>query len=261
MDVLTSTNNPLVKRIKKLLLDRVYRYEEGAFWCDGVNFVSQAIDNGWEIDTLVFVPQKIDSDFKRAVWTKALGVKKVAVSESVYQALSSKKDIQGVGAIIKMKTGDTLERGLGVVLEHLQTPGNLGTIMRTCLAFDIKCLYLIAPSVDPFNPDTVRASMGALFGLKIVVIADFAGFASQIKKNLRYCIGTSLQEATLLSNYSRQLEGTELIWFGNEAKGLSIEARRLCQDSLKVPISPIVDSLNVAECAAIILYTLLHGSR
>lgn len=261
MDSITSGTNPLVKRIKKLLTDRAFRYEEQAFWCDGVNFVNQALDQGWEVDTLVFVPEKTDTDFKKEVWAKAHKSKRVAVSESVYQTLSSKKDIQGMGAIIKMKTSDTLERGLGVVLEHLQTPGNLGTIMRTCLAFDIKCLYLITPSVDPFHPDTVRASMGALFGLTIVMVSDFSHFSTQIKDNMRYCIGTSLQEATLLPSYARKLEGTELIWFGSEAKGLTEEARKLCQDSLKVPISSAVDSLNVAECAAIVLYALRHGSR
>src|SRR3989344_3974656 len=260
MEVITSRQNPRYKEIKKLIDDKKYRQETGCFFVDGVNFVAQAIENNWDVRQLVYVPNKIDSEFKKMVLTKVPAEKYFPIDESLYKALSSKKDIQGVGAVIQQKvTANTLYSGTGVVLENIANPGNLGSIARLCAAFDIKNLYTIAPSVEFFHPEAIRASMGAIFHLNLVEFESLTTMKQRLLENNYICIGTSLQEdATDLSSWTTsEVVQNTLIWFGSEARGVSSEAKELCPTLLRIPMSQAVDSLNVAESAAIIIYELV----
>lgn len=258
METITSRQNGKYKDIKQLLTDKKYRRESGLFFVDGVNFVNQALVAKWEVVTLVYVPEKIDSDFKKEVLETAKAAEQLPISTDLYRALSSKTDIQGLGAVIRQKViGNRLLEGDGVVLENIASPGNLGTICRLCAAFAIDNLYVIRPAVEFFSPETVRASMGAIFQVNLVEF-DSLG---QIEQNLRdkpiVNIGTSLQADTVeLAQIALRDGQTTLFWFGSEAKGLSEGARRLCEKLVKIPISNKVDSLNVAESAAIVLYEL-----
>jgi len=273
MEVITSRQNPRYKEIRKLIDEKKYRQEAGCFFVDGVNFVSQAIENGWEIEQLVYVPDKIDTEFKNTILAKVTAEKYFPIDESLYQALSAKKDIQGVGAVIRQKMAEnTLSPGTGVVLENIANPGNLGSIARLCAAFGIKNLYTIAPSVEFFHPEVIRASMGAIFHLNLVEFESLTTMKQQLLESNRLSIGTSIQEdAVDLSNWTTSLPADAthqalqagevvqnmLIWFGSEARGLSSEAKDLCPTLLRIPMSKAVDSLNVAESAAIVIYELL----
>ena len=260
MEVITSRQNPRYKEIKKLIDDKKYRQETGCFFVDGVNFVAQAIENNWDVRQLVYVPNKIDSEFKKMVLTKVPPERYFPIDESLYQALSSKKDIQGVGAVIQQKvTANTLYSGTGVVLENIANPGNLGSIARLCAAIGIKNLYTIAPSVEFFHPEAIRASMGAIFHLNLVEFESLTTMKQRLLENNYICIGTSLQEdATDLSSWTTsEVVQNTLIWFGSEARGLSSEAKELCPTLLRIPMSQAVDSLNVAESAAIVMYELV----
>ncbi|MBI2310803.1 RNA methyltransferase [Candidatus Collierbacteria bacterium] len=264
MEVITSRQNPRYKEIKKLIDEKKYRQETGCFFVDGVNFVAQAIENDWEIEQLVYVPDKIDSEFKNTVLVKVPAEKYFAIDESLYQALSAKKDIQGVGAVIQQKvTANTLYSGKGVVLENIANPGNLGSIARLCAAFGIKNLYTVAPSVEFFHPDAVRASMGAIFHLNLVEFESLTTMKQKLSEDPRRCVGTSLQDdaidiATWMTSWmTSEVVQNMLIWFGSEARGLSSEAKGLCQTLLRIPMTKAVDSLNVAESAAIVMYELV----
>lgn len=259
MEIITSRQNPRVKEIKKLVSDKKMREESGLFWVDGVNFVAQAIENKWAIATLVYVPDLIDTDFKKKVVGRIDAGRRLAVSGEIYAALATKKDIQGVGAIIKQKVSkNTLFTGAGVVLENSANPGNLGSVARLCAAFSIKNLYVVKPAVDFFNPETVRASMGAIFHLSLVYFDAVAELKKQLTGRGFAVIGTSLQNDSVDLAKSRPRKISNLLLlFGSEARGLSSEAKEICDSLVKIPISEAVDSLNVAESAAIVLYELL----
>ncbi len=261
MESITSRQNPRYKEIRKLIEEKKYRQKTGCFFVDGVNFVAQAIENDWEILQLVFVPKKIETGFKKTVLTKIPTDRYFPIDESLYEVLSSKKDIQGMGAVIKQKiTANTLYSGAGVVLENIANPGNLGSIARLCAAFGIENLYTISPAVEYFHPEAVRASMGAIFHLNLVEFDSLATMKGQLLKGSRYSFGTSLQaEAIDLSHLATPQVAKEegLFWFGSEARGLSSGAKGLCSTLLRIPMSRAVDSLNVAECAAIVLYEIV----
>jgi len=265
MDIITSRQNPRYKDIKKLVEDKKFRNESGTFFIDGVNFVAQAIENNWDIEQLVYSPSLVDSDFKRAVVSQVSKDKYFEIDPDLYEGLSTKKDIQGIGAVIRQKFSvNTLSDGAGVVLEHIANPGNLGSIMRLCAAFEIPTIYTVAPCVESFNPEVVRSSMGAIFHLKIVEFESLEAMSHKLAESEYFCIGTSIQDDSIdLADYEpkKLLTENKLIWFGSEAKGLSNAARDLCQTLLRIPVSKAVDSLNVAESAAIVLYELIINNK
>lgn len=232
----------------KLSKDRSARWGSNLFWVDGVNFVHQALERGWEIDTLVYLADKLDTEFKHSVIHGVPKDQRMLVSHVVYEKMAYKGDIQGIGAVVKMRSfKDQILSGSGLVLENTQYAGNLGTMMRTALGFGVKNIYLVGKTVDPFAPEAVRASMGAIFSVNIILIDDLNVFSGLTN------IALSLDSTTSLNTYPKPHD-TYYLWLGHEGRGLTPQAKAMCQTKLKIPISPDIDSLNIAEAAAIALY-------
>lgn len=244
-------------RFKKLVKDRSFRWGCGQFWVDGVNFVHKAIQEGWKLETLVYVPEKLDTDFKKDLVFGIDKSQKMSVGVDTYSLLTAREDIQGVGAVFSMKYQKEVDTNeFSVVVEHPADPGNLGSIMRSMVAFGVKNLHIVNPGVDPFSPEVVRSSMGAIFSLNIV-IWDGLGLISETAKN-HINIATVLGEAIDIREFSKtSFDKTKIwLWLGNEAKGLSGHVQRLCQHKVIIKISKKVDSLNLAEAATVFLYEL-----
>ncbi len=235
----------------KLSRDRSVRWGSGLFWVDGVNFVHQALENAWEVDTLIYLADKLDSEFKHQVVHAVPKDNRMLLAHAVYEKLAYKNDVQGVGAVIKMKyQKNVVLSGKGLVLENTQYGGNMGTMMRSALAFGITNIYLVGKTVDPFSPEVVRASMGTIFGINIILIDDINLLSNQ--NNLALTLDKSAQDLR-----SKILDPRPyLLWLGNEGRGLTRQALELCQTKLRIEISGLVDSLNVSEAAAIAMYAL-----
>lgn len=244
-------------RFKKLVKDRSFRWGCGQFWVDGVNFVHKAIEQGWTLETLVYVPEKLDTDFKKNLVFGVDKSKKMSIGGETYSMLSAREEIQGVGAVFGMKYQKEVDiDGFSVVVEHPADPGNLGSIMRSMVAFGVRNLHIVNPGVDPFSPEVVRSSMGAIFFLNIV-IWDGLGKITEISKN-HINVAAVLGQAIDIKAFSGQpLEKEKVwLWLGNEARGLTGHVQRLCQYKVTIKISENVDSLNLAEAASIFLYEL-----
>lgn len=235
----------------KLSRDRSVRWGSGLFWVDGVNFVHQALENTWEVDTLVYLADKLDTEFKHQVIHAVPKDNRMLLGHAVYEKLAYKNDIQGIGAVVKMKyQKNVVLHGKGLVLENTQYAGNMGTMMRSALAFGVNNIYLVGKTVDPFSPEVVRASMGAIFGINIVLIDDISLLKDQ--NNIALTLDKSAKN---IKDYLLKTN-SYLLWLGNEGKGLTRQALEICQTKLRVEISGLVDSLNVSEAAAIAMYAL-----
>ncbi len=262
MEIITSRQNSLFKHIKNLKDDKKYRREQGEFWVDGVNFVAQAEAKNWKIKKLVYVPEVLNTPFKTETLDKISAENRVAFSADLYSALSTKKDIQGIGAIIEEKAlKNTLPEGRIVVLENISNPGNLGTIMRTSVAFGIKNIVIINPAVDPFSFEVVRASMGSIFYLNVSVFNSTDLLGKQLVEKGIISVGTSLQDDSVdIRTFDLKSKSKLAIWFGNEAKGLTPEARKICQGLLHIPMTKDVDSLNISESVGITLWEVCKNN-
>lgn len=261
MEIITSRQNNLFKHIKRLKEDKKYRKENKEFWVDGVNFVAQGKENNWVIKKLVYVPEELQSEFKKNIVEAVPAEKKVEFSKELYESLSSKKDIQGIGAIFEEKSFfNRVENETSIVLEHISNPGNLGTIMRTCVAFGIKNVVIVNPAVDPFSFEVVRSSMGAIFHLTISIFDSTEELVKTLEEQNIVSIGTSLQDDSIdIREYKNDLS-LYALWFGNEAKGMSDEAKKCCKTLLHIPMTDKVDSFNISESVGITVWELVGKS-
>ena len=139
-----------------------------------------------------------------------------------------------------------------VLLENIKDSGNLGTILRSAVAFGADAVVLFGDCVDIYNPKTVRASVGNLWKLPIVQIKDIETFNKTFKNFNK--IATLPRSKNLLKNYKINLPA--VVMFGSEADGLTDELIKLSDDSVKIEMSPMVESLNLATSVSVILYEL-----
>ena len=252
MPVITSRQNPIVKRFKEaadagdeLLLDGPHLLAEAllAHLPVEVVAVETAAANG-EIGALV----------RRA---EEAGARVLDVSPSVLEAMSPVRHPTGVVAIAKRRES-TVDQVLGdapqmvLMLEHVQDPGNVGAIIRAADACGATGVAVGAGSADPFGWKALRGSMGSAFRLPVASrhgLADVVQHARRLGVRLLAAVprdGTSLP--------STDLRQPVAVVLGGEGAGVSAELLELMDDRLTIPMRPTVDSLNVATAAALIAY-------
>ena len=252
--MLTSLKNPLVKQIRKLHQAKERRSQH-CFLFEGTHLLQEALAVDYPLQVVCCTPQwqaRHDQLWRRI----SLQVQRVElVSPEVLQSMATTVQPDGVIAIATPKRSPeplASQLSLGVVLETLQDPGNLGAIIRTASAAEADGLWLSDDSVNPDHPKVLRASAGQWFRLPITVTTDLP---DQIKawrqagiQILATCVDVDL------SYWDVDLRQPTLILLGNEGAGLSSELIDLASLRVKIPISPGVESLNAAIAAALILY-------
>ncbi len=181
---------------------------------------------------------------------RAIGVP-VAESEKAFNILSAKENCFVIGEFEKFESNVSAERD-HIVLVNPSNSGNLGTIMRDVAAFDCADLAVIRPAVDPFDPKTVRASMGALFNINFELFDSFDEYASKYGKD-RVVMPFMLNGTPFSQTRFDRTERYSLV-FGNEATGLPDEYGKF--GAVKIEQSEKVDSLNLSTAVAVALYKL-----
>lgn len=235
---ITSLNNDKVKYWMKLQ-DKKFRDEEGLFIVEGDHLVNEAIKNGLakEIITL--------NDFTNSITT-------YKVTEEIMKKISKQKSISSIAAVcFKLK-----EKQIGnkvICLDNIQDPGNLGTIIRSAVAFNIDTIILNDKSVDLYNDKVIRSSEGMIFNVN-VIRTNLSETLKTLKENGYKVIGTSVKNNNLLKN----VEATDkyAIILGNEGNGTSKEIDDLCDDFIYITMNESCESLNVAVASSIIMYEL-----
>lgn len=257
--MISSPGNPAIKRIRSLRT-RKGREGTGLFFAEGIRIVAEAIELGAEIETLVVAPDLLTSGFARDLVQaqRARGTRVLEVTSRVFDSLSGKEGPQGIGAEIRMQL-DALEAmrpaaGLcWIVLEQTADPGNLGTILRTADATGAAGIILLGPSIDPFDPAVVRASMGAVFSQRIAR-ADLEGLERWKREHALLFVGTS--DAAPHDYREAAYPFPLALLMGSERHGLSSEARAICDALVRIPMAGRSDSLNLAVATGVMLYEL-----
>jgi len=243
---ITSVNNDLVKRIVKLQ-QKKYRVQSHKFLLEGYKAIKEAFDFGIELEHIFVAKEKVkDYDFVAKdliIETNSAVLKKLATTESAPEAVA-------VG-IQKVYDKNLLKSFKKVILlEDIKDLGNLGTIIRSSVAFEVDAIILYGENVDIYNPKSVRASVGNLWKIPIFHMSDFKELSFLFKNFKRY--------ATLprSNNYLNdiKIQTPALIMFGSEADGLSDDLINFATDSVKIEMSESVESLNLATSVSIILY-------
>lgn len=247
MKRIESVKNPQVKQWKKLLTKKE-REKTGLFIIEGFHLVEEALKSGIHIvDIILDETKELPSNWD------VNNIPVTLVTGEVMKAISDTETPQGIAAVCKQLTYEQLDWGKVNILmiDAVQDPGNVGTMIRTADAAGIGAVILGEGSVDAYNPKVIRATQGSLFHLPV------------IKGSLRECIeklqehhvyGTSLENATDYKQVKPKQPFVLLV--GNEGSGVNRELLQMTTENLYIPIYGKVESLNVAVATGILLYYL-----
>ncbi|MBD2101813.1 RNA methyltransferase [Leptolyngbya sp. FACHB-261] len=253
--MITSSQNPLVKRLRKLSRAKD-RAREGLLLLEGTHLLEEALRVGWPLEIVCYTP-----DWAQAHPELLSTIEQQAemncqeCSPEVVAAITTTVSPDGVVAAAQRDWSGrpTLAaKSLTLVLETLQDPGNLGTIIRTAAAAGSDGLLLSADSADPENPKVLRASAGTWFHCPMQRVTVLSETIQALKAQGMQAIAT-LPTAPL-TYWQQDLRPPTLILLGNEGAGLSPELIDLADHQVSVPLSPGVESLNVGITAALLLY-------
>ena len=257
---LSSHTNPLVKLIRSLR-QRKGRDETDLFLVEGIHHVGEAAEAGWVIETLVYAPDQLTSDFAHRLVDEQSrrGVRCVAFSAELFSTITEKDNPQGILAVVRqrhfgMNDIQPEHFHFGAALVSPQDPGNVGTILRSLDAAGADGLFLLDGGVDPYHPSSIRASMGTIFW-KSLVQTSFDDFVKWARTNNYQLVGSSAHASVDYRDIKRGKQPVILV-LGNEQKGLSQEQMAACDVILSMPMKGRVSSLNLAVAAGILLYSL-----
>ena len=243
---ITSRKNPLLQQVKKLLSSRSMRRETGLFVCDGTKLLDEAVLHCPELDTV------IASD---GVSLASLpdGVRVVRVPEDVLAGVSPMESPQGVVFLCRLPELGPLSIVPGtLILDGIQDPGNLGTILRTADAMNVP-VVLMEGCADPYGWKAARATMGAIFRSKPMV-----GSWTEVRRAAN-AAGVPLV-ATALTDMARDLRQSKLdrsaVIIGSEGRGIRREVLEGCDETVIIPMNPHCESLNAGTAAAIVLWEM-----
>ena len=259
---ITSKNNEQLKYLRKLS-SKSFRDTEAAFTIEGTKLFLEAVKKQLLFKHVFITKEWLESNAGTiSNHLIALADKDVAVTivnPAILASVSSLQKPEGFICIlpkISVPSG-TFKRY--VLLEDVQDPYNVGTIIRTADAAGFDCVVTSAKTADIYNEKVLRGSMGSVFHLPIYQVESLLDYVQQLKNQSITIIGTSLTGSSLWER--EPLSGSFAIVMGNESKGMSHEMGECCDILLKIPILGQAESLNVATAAGIIMYDLVRDLK
>lgn len=248
---INSEHNKTLKHLRKISESAKYRRKNHQTIIEGVNLTRSFLDSG-RVPALVFFTEPALSHLEaREIIedNKLDGVDKILASESNFSKISDLENGIGVGFLVEIPNNELVKIDKkSILLENLQDPGNLGTILRTAVAAGMERVYISNGSVSAWSPKVLRAGMGAHFGLEIYENCELKQVI--LESNIPV-LATSLRAKKTI--YQQDLKNVAWL-FGNEGNGVSDELMELSVQPVIIPQSDKIESLNVAASVAICLF-------
>lgn len=257
--MITSTGNARVKNVIQLQTRARARKDSRQFVAEGFRMVSEA-----PADRIVSIYASETFARCNSGYMSTIQVPYETVSDNVFAQMSDTRTPQGILAVIKMaeyEIGDIIahDNGLYVIVENLQDPGNLGTIIRMSEAAGVDGIIMSPNTVDIYNPKTIRSTMGSLYRVPFVYADDFARTLEQMKSK-----GVELYAAHLEGSVEyTEPDYTKASAFviGNEGNGLTDAVTNICSNRIRIPMAGKVESLNAAIAASVLTFEAARQRR
>ncbi len=281
--MITSTKNTRIVAARKLT-QRKHRLKQNRFLVEGLQLLGMAI----QAKTKPTISEKIiplevfycDSLFTSNMAPQLLnqlnqaGAEAIPVAQNVMDTLSHRDTSQGLVATFALKelqfNSDSLpwliatqqvnSSQLILILDHLQDPGNLGTLIRTADAVGVQAIILLEPCVDPFDSKTVRSTMGSLFNVPLIRAATFADIELYLSDGKYRLVGADANKGNVVW-HGDVLTGPVGLILGNEARGLSQELHPYLNNYVSLPILGHAESLNVSIAGGVLMYEWLRVNQ
>ena len=234
--IITSKDNESIKKIRKLK-EKKYRKETGKFIIEGIKLIKEAIEENANIDTIVVCESCVkNGEIDKDLVYEIAKYNCIYVDEKVFSNITEVQNPQGILAVIKKKSENNeinYKEDVIVILDDIQDPGNLGTILRTIDSCNLTQVIVSKKSGDVFNPKVVRSTMGAIFRVNVVESENLIDTIKEIKKHKFKVVSTSLQ--TEESMYDLEYKKIAIV-IGNEANGISKEVLDISDKKIKIPM-------------------------
>jgi TrmH family RNA methyltransferase len=270
MATLLSRNNPKIKQIRQLMSHRKERDGTALFVVEGIHHVGEAIAAQAQVEYILYAPDLLTSEFARQLVgeQEKRGKPCLAVDGDTFASLAGKDNPQGILAVVHQPhytLNDLSPQAFkwAIALVAPQDPGNIGTILRTIDAVGASGLVLLDDPAndqfcaDPYHPNAVRASLGAIFFYPIVK-AEFSDFMRWARKFSYTIYGTSAharQDYRKLERFNAPL----ILLMGSEREGLTPDQSAASDVMLSIPMHGRVSSLNLAVATGVMLYAIANG--
>ncbi|MFS0561026.1 RNA methyltransferase [Terribacillus sp. 179-K 1B1 HS] len=241
--MITSTQNAQVKQWQKLKRKKE-RTKTNTFIIEGFHLVEEAIKSGWTIDQFI-----LREETELPEWAQDL--EPIRVSDHVFKSITETETPQGIAAVLQMQDKKLKRHNRILLLDAVQDPGNLGTIIRTADAAGYDAVYVGEGSADRYNDKVIRATQGSIFHLPVLT-ADLALLLPELQEN-GYTVWAAALEGAVDYRDLTAPDKTALL-VGNEGAG--IDKRLIAQSDMavKIPIFGKAESLNVSIATGILLY-------
>ncbi len=238
--IITSLTNSRIKEICKLK-EKKYRNMTNTFLIEGINLVTEAGKRNLLKEIFVLEGKTINIDIPTTYVTKEV-MKKISSTDSIPNVVG-----------VSLKKEESLLGDRLLLLDNLQDPGNLGTIIRSSKAFNIDTIVISPTTVDMYNPKVLRATEGMIFHINIIV-RDLPSLITELKKDNYKIYGTKVDGGINVKDIS--LKRKYALVIGNEGNGVSEEVNNLCDEYLYIKMNKEVESINAGVATSILLYEM-----
>jgi len=256
---INSRDNKLVKMIKSLQ-QKKYREIEGKYFIEGIKIISEAVKEKIYLEDLIICPEILNSirggeEFHESLKNSNLSIN--YVPEKIFDEICSTKTPQGILAVIAKKEDDfnyvnLKPEGFYIVLDRIQDPGNLGTVIRTADAAGVDGIILSKECVDVYSPKTLRSTMGSIFRVNIYENINLEKALAKLKEIGIRVVAASLEAEKFY--YDEDFGSGTALAIGSEAHGVSPIVTGLADCLVKIPMKEQIDSLNASVAAGILIY-------
>ena len=254
--IITSKDNEIVKYIKKLR-EKKARDEFGEFIIEGTKMIEEAVREKVKIKMVVVCEELNQSPIPKDVLYKIAKEKVIYVNDKIFKTLTDVTTPQGILAIVEknIRTEIDYSKDLYLVLDSIQDPGNMGTILRTADSIGLNQIIVSKGNIDCYNSKVIRSSMGSIFRVNVVEVEDLPKTIKEMKKHKLQILATDLSANCSIYDVDYK---KSVIVIGNEGNGVSKDVLNLADKKIKIFMNGKTESLNVAVATGIILYNAIR---
>ncbi len=245
-----SKENNIFKNIKKLK-EKKYRQQTGKYIIEGFRFVEEALKSGTEIEYIIIDEKALAKGEEFISKNNIKEAKVIVMNRTLFSQLVFTSTPQGILAIGKMKSAALTEGEIFILVDRVQDPGNMGTIIRTAHAAGAAGVIITKGTVDVYNDKTLRSTMGSIFYVPIIEDNDLS-FTRELRAKGYKLLVSSLQGEK--NFFEEDLSSKIIIAVGNEGNGIGEEVEEISDIKVKIPMPGNAESLNVAVATSIMVY-------
>ncbi|OPZ91567.1 MAG: putative TrmH family tRNA/rRNA methyltransferase [Firmicutes bacterium ADurb.Bin419] len=262
MNFISSNKNPVIKEIKALK-EKKFRDQKGLYFIEGIRFVEEALKENVKISKILVSDKLKDVHGGKEILEQleSHGFQNVYIlSNNIYMEITDTESPQGILAVLKKEAVSINsvfdDKNFFVVLDSLQDPGNMGTIIRTADAVGVTAVIVSKGCVDVYNPKVLRSTMGSLFHIPVCYSENILETLQEMKdKGIKLCAAHLKGRKNYFElNYKENIA----IIIGNEANGISDSVVDISDELVKIPMLGKSESLNASVAAGLLMYEVLR---